>query len=88
MKISIRKGKANGKDTWILDIHSNGNRNRKFFKTYADAKKVRCGAMDKRRNPRPPHRDITRPPNMPLRNISQTMKEGIPEQIPNKKGIP
>lgn len=39
MKISIRKGKANGKDTWILDIHSNGNRNRKFFKTYADAKK-------------------------------------------------
>ena len=37
MKINIRKGKANGKDTWILDIHSNGTRTRKFFKKYTDA---------------------------------------------------
>lgn len=39
MKISLRQGKANGKDAWVLDIHSSGNRTRKFFKTYADAKK-------------------------------------------------
>jgi hypothetical protein len=39
MKTSIKKGKANGKDAWILSVHYNGARQRKYFKTYVEAKK-------------------------------------------------
>lgn len=50
MKINIRKGKANGKDTWILDIHSNGVRTRKFFKKYTDAVKFDVEAWIKEKS--------------------------------------
>lgn len=39
MKTSIKKGKANGKDAWILSVHLHDTRKRKYFKTYVEAKR-------------------------------------------------
>ena len=39
MKTNISKGKNNGKDCYVLTVHYEDQRRRKFFKTYADAKK-------------------------------------------------
>ena len=38
MKSRIKKGKANGKDAWILSMSNDGKRWRKYFKTFVEAK--------------------------------------------------
>jgi hypothetical protein len=37
-KHSLKKGKANGKDSWILSVHYDGLRKRKYFQTFVEAK--------------------------------------------------
>jgi len=39
MKTNISKGKNNGKDCYVLTVHYDERRRRKFFKTFADANK-------------------------------------------------
>ena len=39
MKINVFKGMVRGEQKWVLSVHIDGKRRRKFFKTYVEAKK-------------------------------------------------